>query len=388
MSDLYDLLGVSKTASPEDIKKAFRKLAIQCHPDKCSGMDDKTKSESEAHFKEINEAYSVLSDPHKRDMYDKFGTVDGSAGGHGHHNVFNMDDLLRDMFGHGGHPMHHMNAGGFSFVFNMGGGGPGPGPRPEPRPGCDVIDVPVDICDIFYGQTKKVEFEMPESCNACGGTGAQDPSHILNCMTCKGLGNIQHHLSPFHVQNVLCPSCGGQGSTVQHNKQCLKCKGQKLLFTKKVFELKLPKGIPNMYEVLMKGRGSYNLTARCNNDVKFRFVYKIQEPYTIDDNKNVHYSIKITIEELLGGFQKDIMIYKENYTFTSAAYFNPNDKIITLPGMGLYDMTCEIQRDCFIHFEVDFRQCDRLVKYVDVLRKLLKTPPLSEQETPHKKITI
>lgn len=386
--NLYDVLQVPRNATPEEVKKAFRKLAIVHHPDKCTSDDPQKKDESEALFKKINEAYSILSDPQKRDMYDRFGTVENPGSGFGS-GTFDMDELLRDIFGGGGVPhahahTHHMNAGGFSFVFNMGHNMARP---QKPKPGCDVIDIPIDICDVYYGQTKKVEFEMPESCSTCQGNGAQDPSHVLNCMTCQGTGNVQHAINPFCIQNVLCPSCGGQGSTVQHNKQCLRCKGKKVLFTKKIFELKLPKGIPNMYEVVMEGKGSYNLSARCNNDVKFRFVYDIGLPYRIDDDKNVHYNVRITIEELLGGFVRVIDIYKDRYVLVSEAYFNSSQKVVTLQGMGLYDMSCEKQRDLFIHFEVEFTNNERLVKYAEVMKKVLKTQS-QDIDPSHKKLII
>jgi len=373
----YDVLKVPKSASTEEIKKAFRKLAIQLHPDKCGNENDVTKEENEAEFKRVNEAYSILSDPEKRTRYDQYGTVDAPPNHHNHHSghSFNMDDILRDMMFNTGN--------GFSFAFSSASSAssasmPHSQQRQHQHPKhVDVIEVPIDICDIYYGHSKNVEFQMPESCHSCNGTGAQDPSHILNCMTCNGSGSVLQQLGPFVARSVTCPSCLGQGNTVQHNKHCARCKGKKIVFNKKKFELKIPKGIPNNYEVVMEGKGSYNLATKSNNDVKFKFIYNVSLPYHIDKDNNVHYHVTISIEELLGGFKKDIEVYNDKYTLLSEHYFNPTQTVV-LHGKGLYDMTCEKQRDCHIHFNVEFTDGVRLKKYSDVIKKVLKLPQYPE----------
>lgn len=388
--DLYNVLNVSKDASVDEIKKAFKKMAIQCHPDKCRNDSDDVKAEKEEKFKKLNEAYTILSDTEKKARYDQFGIIDDAAQPSGNGN---MDDILRDIFGRGGggFPMQGGASFSFSFMdgsgrgFQSGGLPPGFeamfGGHPQnikQRNKQDTIEVGIDINDIYYGQTKRVEFEMHELCEPCKGTGAQDPSHLLKCMTCGGNGNVHQQVGPFFTQAIQCPSCAGQGTTVQHNKQCVKCKGKKLVFNKKVFELKLPKGIPNQYEVVMEGKGAYNMDTKCSNDMKFRFIYKIQEPYTLDNDKNVHYVLKITLEELLGGFTKVIDLYKESYKIVSEHYFNPT-KTLVLFNQGLYDMLAEKQRDLHIHFHVEYSDNERYKKYGDVIRKVLK---VSQQEVP------
>ena len=385
-ADLYSILNVPKTASLEDIKKAYKKLAVKYHPDKCHNENEKKGNEDK--FKEINQAYSVLSNPEKRDKYDKFGVVDdamNTGGGMG----MNMDDILNDIFGGGfpsgfpgGFPSGGQN-GSFSFMFmdgmgNVQQGGSGFGGSfpmfhnvQKQMKKQDTIEVQIDINDIYYGQTKKVEFEMLEKCEACNGTGAQDPSHILKCITCNGSGVIQQQVGPLFTQTIICPSCAGEGTTVQHNKQCTKCKGKKTLFNKKVFELKLPKGIPNQYEVVMEGKGAYNQQTKTNNDIRFRFIYNIKEPYQLEENKTVHYNLSITLEELLGGFSKTIEIYKENIVLKSDHYFNPM-KTLVLHNMGVYDMKAEKQRDLHIHFNIVYSDNERYKKYADVMKKVLK----------------
>jgi DnaJ-class molecular chaperone len=376
---LYDVLNVSTDASPDEVKKAFRKLAIVYHPDKCKEGDN--KADHEEKFKQLNEAYTVLSDTDKRKRYDDFGVIDdvGMGGGGG----MSMDEILKDMFGGGGPP------GGFSFVFmNEGHGGPPMGmphgfesifgnmgmggPRHRVNK-ADVVEVKVDINDVYYGHTKKVELEMLDLCDQCNGCGAQDPSHVLKCMTCHGNGVVHQQVGPFFSQQVTCPSCVGQGSTVQHNKQCHKCNGKKTIYTTKIFELKLPKGLPNHYEVSMENKGSYNPDNKRHNDIKFKFTYDIKEPYIIDKDMNVHYKMIVKLEELLTGFNKTIDIYKEKMCLSSDHYFDPC-KPLVIEGKGLYNMACEKQKDLYIHFEIEYSVNDRFKKYVDVLRKVLKMP--------------
>lgn len=374
--DLYSILNVSRTASQDDIKKAYKKLAIKYHPDKC--LDDTEKRENEDRFKEINHAYSILSDPEKKQKYDQFGTVDDTVNMHG---GMNMDDILKDIFGGGFNGANHGTSFSFMFMDGMGNvqqGGSGFGGGfpmfhnvQKQMKKQDTIEVQIDINDIYYGQTKNVEFEMLEKCNSCNGTGAQDASHVLKCITCHGNGFIQQQIGPFFTQSIVCPSCAGEGTTVQHNKHCTKCKGKKTLYNKKVFELKLPKGIPNEYEVVMEGKGAYNQQTKTNSDIRFRFMYNIKEPYRLDGDKTVHYILPITLEELLGGFMKTIDIYKEKITLISDHYFNPV-KTLVLHNMGIYDMKSEKQRDLHIHFNVIYNDNERYKKYADVLKKVLK----------------
>jgi DnaJ-class molecular chaperone len=198
-------------------------------------------------------------------------------------------------------------------------------------------------------------------------------------MSCGGNGNVQQQIGPFFMQSIQCPSCRGQGSTVQHNKHCTKCKGKKVVFNKKLFELKLPKGIPNQYEVVMEGKGAFNLETKKPNDIKFTFIYAINEPYILEENMTVHYKVQIPFEELLGGFRKELLCYKETIVLESDYYFNPN-KVLILQGKGIYDMKAEKDRDLHIHFDIVYNDNDRFKRYVDVMRKVLKVN-IPEQKT-------
>lgn len=357
----YDALGVSKDASLDEIKKAYRKLAMVLHPDK--NHDEEVKKINEEMFKEVQEAYAVLSDNEKREMYDRFGTVTDLPQA-----PTNVDDFLANLFG--GMDMHQ----GFSFSF--GGGFHQNGNffnmfNGHSRKQQDIVDVKVDINDIYYGHTKKVELEMLDVCGVCKGLGVEDPSHLLKCLTCQGQGMVTQMVGPMMMQTSQCPSCRGQGSSIQHNKHCHKCKGEKTLYAKKTFELKLPKGLPNLYEILMQDKGGYNIQTKAFNDIKFKFIHNIKEPYQLGDDMTVYYNVKLTLEELLTGFKKEIPLYNESITLESKHYFNPSAPLI-IPGKGVYDMAAEKQRDLHIKFDIVYQDNTRLIKYADVLRKVLK----------------
>lgn len=383
-SDLYATLNVPKNASTDDIKKAFKRLAVENHPDKHQGCKDK-----EEKFKQINQAYSILSDPQKRSHYDTFGTVDDNGP------PPDFNDILKNMFGGAGMP--GMGAGGmpggFSFVF-MDGGMPGMGGGPDdifshifggghPRQQKqaadrqDTVEVKVDINDIYYGNNKRVEFELLELCHSCKGSGASDPSQIITCMTCKGQGEIVQQIGPF-LNKLRCPSCSGNGSAIK--RPCGLCKGNKTTYTKKAFDLKLPKGIPNNHEVRMPNRGSYNPATKLNKDMVFKFKHTVQHPYRLDENMNVVLTVPITIEDLVGGFSKPIKLYKEDIILRSDMYFNPNNPII-MKGKGVHNMQTGQPSDLHLKFEVEFTESEKLSKYRDIFHKIFKkTSHATEQD--------
>lgn len=367
--DLYSVLKLTRDASPEEIKKAFRKLAIEYHPDKNNG--DKEREEM---FKKIGEAYSILSDPDKKRNYDQFGTINPGQGG----NPVDLNEILKSMFGDmmgggvqmGGGPMGGMN-GGFSFMF-MDGGDPFAnfgGQRKKNE--ADIVDIDIDICDIYYGNNKRVEFEMLELCDKCKGTGAYDQSQIIACLTCNGQGSITQQIGPFFMQKMTCSSCMGKGNIIK--KPCSYCKGEKCVYNKKLFELKIPKGIPNNHEIKMEKKGSYSPSTKQQKDMIFKFKYKIEAPYQLDD-MNVVYSLDITIDDLLAGFQKDITLYKDKVSIISDRYFNPTNPII-IKEKGLFNIKKQKQCDLYIKFNVSFTDSDRLSKYSEVLQKILKKTP-------------
>lgn len=377
-TEYYDLLEVSPNASPEEIKKAFRRKAIELHPDKHAG--DKEK---ETQFKKVNEAYSVLSDQEKRQMYDQFGNVpDGPQQGGG----VDIGDLFKNMFGGGmGGP------GGFSFNFMEGDGGMEDMFQGRRRSvPCDVIEVGIDVCDLYYGKTKKVEFEMLDQCSKCNGTGAADPSFVVKCLTCGGKGSMIQQVGPFFAHMVPCSSCAGSGSTIKNNKICQTCKGSKTVYNKRAFELKIPKGIQNGHETKMEGKGAFDERIGRNKDMIFKFKYDIRSPYELDGEGNVTYHHTLTIEEVLAGFEKKITIYNEEYIIRSEHYYNPNKEVV-LEDMGIFNPRRGKNMKLKIKFTVKYSDNERFQKYNDVLRKICRketAQPSSEEQPPKNTISL
>ena len=341
--DLYSFLKVDKYASQDDIRKAYRKLAMEFHPDKNNG-----NKEAEERFKKINEAYAVLSDPDKRKNYDDFGTVEGMGGGGGM--PPDINEIFRSMFSDGP---------GFSFMFTD---------SRKQATAVDMVEVLIDINDVYYGVTKKIDFELLDKCDKCNGSGAQDPSQIINCITCKGMGQVMHKIGPFFTQNTICPSCMGRKQIIK--TKCSMCKGEKAVYSRHCFELKIPKGIPDNHEMRMEGKGSY--TDGRKKDMLFKFKYNIEKPYTIDPfSMNVTYNLNITIEELLSGFKKNICLYRDMTTITSDGYFNP-DKLVKIKEKGLFDIKKQKHADLYLKFSITYVESERLYKYKDVLAKITR----------------
>lgn len=232
MKNYYDILGVSKDASQDELKKAFRKKAQEYHPDKPTG--------DEAKFKEINEAYSVLSDGQKRQQYDTYGSAGPGAGG------FGQD------FGQG------FNAGGFEFdlndIFSQFGGFSGGGTRE--RRGSDIgIDMTISFKDSVFGITQEVELVKNNMCNACDGTGAEGKK-TKTCATCSGAGRVtitqQTMLGAMRTQTI-CSTCRGSGQVPIEN--CKTCSGHGIVKSKEKITVKIPAGIENGQRLRLSGRG-------------------------------------------------------------------------------------------------------------------------------------
>lgn len=240
--DYYEILGVARDAEQDVIKKAYRKLAMQFHPDKNPG--DK---EAEEKFKEAAGAYEILSDPQKRSQYDRFGHQafgGGRGGGHGGfqnaEDIFsNFGDIFGDIFGGG-----------------MGGGRQRQS-RNEPRRGSDLRYVTeIALKDVISGLEKEIEFDTDESCKECKGSGAEKGSHSETCHTCHGSGQVVRSQGFFAMAST-CPTCHGQGSVVKN--PCKPCKGKGRTSKHKKIRLNIPPGVDTgtRLRVATEGEGGY-----------------------------------------------------------------------------------------------------------------------------------
>ncbi len=256
--DYYKILGVSRGASPDEIKRAFRKLAQEYHPDK-AGADQKKREESEKKFKEINEAYQVLSDETKRKQYDQFGTTfEGAPGGAG----FNWQDFARQAgFGQG-------TAGGVNFdfgdlgdlfgdFFGFGRGATRTRARPAVHRGQDLqVDLKIEFREAVFGTEKEIEIYKKVVCPVCQGSGAEPGSKIQTCPTCGGSGQVARVertiLGSFETVAV-CPDCGGEGK--KSEKKCPDCGGEGRIRQLSKIKVKIPAGIEDRSTIRLAGQG-------------------------------------------------------------------------------------------------------------------------------------
>ena len=226
MASLYDTLGVPKGASADEIKKAYRKLAREHHPDQ--GGD-------EARFKEIQGAYDVLSDPDKRKQYDQFGSANGRGGPQ--FQDFEMGDL-GDLF---------------SGLFGGGAGGFGRQRRPQPERGADLqTEVHVSFEDSLKGVQVPVRANLETACRTCGGTGAEPGTAPITCPECRGRGVVSDSQGLFSLSHP-CPRCRGNGTIVEH--PCRTCRGSGRERVEKTFQVKIPAGARDGTRIRLKGRG-------------------------------------------------------------------------------------------------------------------------------------
>ncbi|WP_375793230.1 molecular chaperone DnaJ [Chlamydia sp. 12-01] len=248
--DYYDVLGVSKTASPEEIKKSYRKLAVKYHPDKNPG-----DAEAEKRFKEVSEAYEVLSDSQKRESYDRYGK-DGpfaGAGGFGGAGMGNMEDALRTFMGAFG---GEFGGGGSFFEGLFGGLGEAFGMRGDPAGARQGASKKVHITLTFEEAARGVEKELLVSgyktCETCLGSGAASEQGIKCCDRCKGSGQIVQSRGFFSMAST-CPECGGEGRVI--TDPCSNCRGQGRVKDKRNVHVQIPAGVDSGMRLKMEGYG-------------------------------------------------------------------------------------------------------------------------------------
>ncbi len=254
--DYYEILGVAKGASADEIKKAYRKLAVKLHPDKNPG--DKT---AEDKFKELGEAYEALSDEDKRAAYDRYGHAAFSQGGGGRGGGFHDPmDIFRDFFGGAG-------GGGAGGIFEQffGGGGGGRSERENRQRGSDLrYDMQITLEEAAFGAEKEIEVSKLSACGVCGGSGAEKGSRVVTCNTCGGRGQVVTSRGFFQVAQK-CPRCGGTGQTVE--KPCGECRGEGRSEQQSRIKLKIPPGIEDGSRLRSTGNGEAGIRGGQHGDL-------------------------------------------------------------------------------------------------------------------------
>lgn len=291
--DYYEVLGVEKTASEAEIKKAYRKLAIQYHPDKNPG--DK---EAEEKFKEAAEAYSVLSDKDKRARYDQFGHAGmGGAAGGGFSDFgdFDLNDIFSSVFGHG--------FSGFGGFGGFGGGGGGGRASQRKFRGSDLrVKVKMSLKDVSTGVEKKFKLKKYVTCEHCHGTGAEGDGATETCPTCHGTGSVtrtQQSIFGMMQTQSVCPQCNGEGKIIKN--KCKHCSGEGIVYGEEVVEVKIPAGVAEGMQLTVNGKGN----AGKRNGVPGDLLVVIEEeahPDLIRDESDLIYNLLLSVPTAaLGG---------------------------------------------------------------------------------------
>lgn len=290
--DYYEILGVSKDATKEEIKKAYKKLAKKYHPDL-----NKDKPDSADKFKKINEAASVLTDDKKRSQYDRFGTSDeqfsGFQNGGGFGGGFSGFEGFSDAFG-----------GGFEDIFeSIFGGGQGRRRRSGPRRGNDLqMEVLIDFEESYHGTKKEVKYNRLEKCSECNGSGAKDPDDVVNCETCGGSGQVTTaQRTPFGMfqSTRVCPDCRGEGKRIKN--PCFECRGDGRVEAVKNLKVKIPAGIDDGQSIRVTGEGEAGEKGGPSGDMFVVVRVKDHEVFERHDN-DVYMEIPISFTKAaIGG---------------------------------------------------------------------------------------
>ncbi len=324
--DYYEVLGVDKNASEDDIKKAYRKIAIKYHPDRNPG--DK---QAEEKFKEAAEAYDVLHDPQKRQQYDQFG-FDGPAGMGGgfggFSGGFSMDDIF-DMFGDvfGGR-------GGFGGGFSGFGGGARQG-RPQYRGNDLRLKVKLTLKEIQTGITKKFKVKKDVTCQHCHGTGAEGNSGTETCATCHGSGVVtRQQRSIFGIMTTQspCPTCGGEGTVIKN--KCHACHGEGVVKGEEVVEIKIPAGVADGMVVNVPGKGNAGKRNGVTGNIQV-FVEEAPNDIFVRDGNNVIYNLLLDFPTAALGGMVEIPTIEGTHVNVKIDAGTQPGKTLRLRGKGL-----------------------------------------------------
>jgi molecular chaperone DnaJ len=284
--DYYELLGVSRNAGDDEIKKSYRKLAMKYHPDRVSTLSDAEKKKSEESFKEIQEAYAVLSDPQKKQMYDQFGhagvggnSASGGAQGFGGAGFEDIFDAFGDIFG---------NRRGGSRSSRQG-----------PMRGSDLeTQIEINLNESAFGTEKSVTFQRKEKCTTCNGSGGKKGSQPVSCSTCGGQGQVRFSQGFFSVQQT-CPDCNGSGKKIKD--PCNVCRGNGIVLEKRTIKVNVPAGIDDNSTLRLSGEGESGLLGGSNGDL---FVHIRIKPHDFfkRQGKDLHCEVPISfVTAAIGG---------------------------------------------------------------------------------------
>ena len=335
--DFYEILGVSKSASADEIKKAYRKVAMQFHPDRNPG--DKP---SEEKFKEAAEAYEILSDQDKRAQYDRFGhsAFGQGGGGFGGMNTEDIFSQFGDVFGDD------------MFGNFFGGGGRSRGGRSKGVRGSNLrIKIKVNFEEIAKGATKTVKVKKYVSCSTCNGSGAKDKNSMQTCGTCGGNGQVRRVQNTFlgQMQTVTtCPACNGEGSTITN--KCTACKGEGRVYGEETVTLDIPAGVQDGMQLSMSGKGNTGERGGPAGDLII-LIEEEEHEQLQRDGLNVAFDLHVSFPDAVFGTQVEVPTI-DGRAKIKIPPGTQSGKIFRLKGKGFPSINSHEKGDQLIHVNV------------------------------------
>ena len=326
--DYYEVLGVAKNATADEIKSAYRKMAMKYHPDRNPDNPD-----AKAKFQEASEAYEVLSNPEKRQRYDQFGHqgVDFGPGGFdfgrdfSHFQDVDLGDILGSIFG-------QMGGGGFGSFSDFFGGGRRRRVDPNaPQRGEDMtMSLNIDFDEAIFGSERTMEIDLPGQCPDCNGTGAANGAKRITCPTCGGHGQVIGGSSFFQIRQT-CPKCGGVGTVVE--KPCSRCRGEGQIRTRRSLSLRIPKGVDTGSRLRLAGKGAGGLRGGEPGDLYVLLNVHDSDIFVRD---GIDLAVDVPVSPILAALGGSVDVPTPEGTATlKLPSGTPNGKLLRLRGKGV-----------------------------------------------------
>ena len=328
--DYYEVLGVDKSASKEEIKKSYRKLALKYHPDK--NKDDKGAEEK---FKEASEAYHVLSDDKRKNNYDQFGHAafqgGGGQGGFGNFDFSSsFSDIFEDVFG---------DFGDFGFASS------GRSRRRSNNRGSDLrYDISINLNDAYTGTEKKINYTSTKKCKNCSGSGAKPGSKPSTCKYCSGHGKVRSNQGFFTIQQI-CPECSGEGEKITN--PCNDCSGMGKVQSGESVSVKIPKGVDDGTRIRLAGKGEAGIKGGPYGDL---YLFVSVEPHNIfkRSEENLYYELPISIADAALGTTVEVPSIDGGKTKIKIPSGTQSGKQLRLRGKGMPILRRNISGDLYI----------------------------------------
>jgi len=352
MADFYAVLGVAKTATDDEIKKSYRKLAMQFHPDRNNGS-----REAEEKFKEITEAYDVLRDPNKRAAYDRYGEAGlrGAAGGFHHVDLSEALGIFMRDFG---------GFAGFSDLFSSQREGA------STRTGADIkVTINLNLGEVATGVERTLKAKLLDPCDKCEGSGAEPGSKVQRCPTCAGTGEVRRAQRSFFGQFVSvapCPTCSGEGTVVQ--SPCKKCKGDGRIRVEHEIKVRIPPGVATGQYMTLRGTGNAGARGAGRGDILVAFEVE-EDPRFERDGEDLYCEVLVSYPQLVTGADIEVPAVSGTVSLRLPAG-TQSGQVFHLRGRGLPRVNSTGIGD--LHVRVQLWTPDHVSSEVEALLKQLE----------------